>query len=196
MDGFGTERLLARSLAHDDFPLLVEPNSDAEVMRYLSGRAAAPAEVRRELDAAIGARWCLFERDTGEFVGWIGAVPTETGEEYDIGWRLRRDAWGKGLATEAARALIDRLFEAGARRVYAQTLAVNERSRRVMERCGLRCVRTFHEHFDDPVPGTELGEVEYDLDRTEWMRRREQPYCEPAPRCDRGSSGSRRTTPP
>ncbi len=75
---------------------------------------------------------------------------------------------GRGFATEGALALIDALFEAGATRVFAQTMAVNERSRRVMERCGLRYCRTFRLEFDDPLPGTELGEVEYDLTRAQW----------------------------
>lgn len=100
----------------------------------------------------------------------MGAIPTGEGE-YDAGWRFRGAAWGRGLASEAARALIDRLFLDGAARVFAQTMAVNERSRRVMERLGLRFVRTFHVDFDDPLPGTELGEVEYELDRREWEAR-------------------------
>ena len=44
-------------------------------------------------------------------------------------------------------------------------MAVNTRSRAVMERCGLRHVRTFHLDFDDPIPGSEEGEVEYELRR-------------------------------
>lgn len=57
----------------------------------------------------------------------------------------------------------------GARRVWAQTMAVNPRSRRVLERCGMRYVRTFHEHFDDPIPGTEQGEVEYEIRHGDWI---------------------------
>ena len=73
---------------------------------------------------------------------------------------------GRGLATEGTRALIDAAFETlGATRIWAQTMAVNTRSRAVMERCGLRHVRTFHLDFDDPIPGSEEGEVEYELRR-------------------------------
>jgi len=54
------------------------------------------------------------------------------------------------------------------RRVWAQTMAVNSRSRRVMEKAGLAYVRTSHEEFDDPLPGTEHGEVEYALTKAEW----------------------------
>ena len=47
-------------------------------------------------------------------------------------------------------------------------MVVNTRSRQVMERCGLRYVRTFHLEWDDPIEGTEQGEVEYELRRTDW----------------------------
>ena len=164
---FTTERLQLRPLTSSDVHLLVELNGDVEVMRYITGRPSRMEEVVGELEQALGTRWLAFDRATGEFVGWVGAVPTSDGE-YDVGWRLRRAAWGRGLATEAARALIDRLFIGGATRVVAQTMAVNERSRAVMERLGLRYVRTFHMHFDDPLPGTELGEVEYELRRRAW----------------------------
>ncbi|MGX1810916.1 GNAT family N-acetyltransferase [Nocardia sp. NPDC055321] len=58
--------------------------------------------------------------------------------------------------------------ELGVERVWAQTMAVNIGSRRVMEKAGLTYVRTFHQHFDDPLPGTEHGEVEYELHRADW----------------------------
>jgi len=73
------------------------------------------------------------------------------------------------LAIEGARAVIDMAFEVfDAARVWAETMTVNRRSRRVMERCGLRYVRTFHLEWDDPIEGTEFGEVEYELLRSGW----------------------------
>ena len=61
--------------------------------------------------------------------------------------------------------------ETGTERVWATAMAVNTPSRRVLERVGLRHVRTYHEHFDDPIPGTEQGEVEYAVTRSEWRVR-------------------------
>ena len=60
--------------------------------------------------------------------------------------------------------------ELGARRVFAETMAVNLASRRVMEKSGLRYVRTFHEDWPDPIAGSERGEVEYALEKTAWER--------------------------
>src|SRR5439155_17559031 len=87
----------------------------------------------------------------------------------ELGYRLRFSAWGKGFATEGARALIHKAFtELPLDRVWAETMAVNTPSRRVMERAGLRHVRTYLLAFDDPIPGTEQGEVEYELWRDQY----------------------------
>ena len=161
-----TERLDLRPLTIGDVVALYELDSDPEVMRYtLHGRPSTLEEVEATVRDRIGARWMGYERATGEFVGWYALVPHDRGE-YEIGYRLRRAMWGRGLATEGTRALVDAAFDRlGATRIWAQTMAVNARSRAVMERCGLRHVRTFHLDFDDPIPGTEEGEVEYELRR-------------------------------
>jgi RimJ/RimL family protein N-acetyltransferase len=156
----------------EDADLIALLNSDREVMRYLTGRPLTIEESRAEVAASLGNRWLLFTLDDGGFVGWVGADPAETQNQYDIGWRLVRSAWGHGLASEAARALVDELFDHGADRVTATTMAVNARSRGVMERIGLEQFRTFHLDIEDPLPGTEHGEVEYHLARRAWDRSR------------------------
>lgn len=90
-------------------------------------------------------------------------------DDLELGYRLRRAAWGRGYATEGSRALVRKAFtDLGARRVYAETMFVNTRSRRVMEKAGLSFVRVFHEEWDEALPGAEHGEVEYALTRDEW----------------------------
>ena len=150
-----TTRLWLRPVRLEDVDILAELNSDPEVMRYITGRPSTLEEVKVELEACFGARWLVFD-DAGAFLGWVGAVPVANGSEYDVGWRLRRTAWGRGFATEAALALVNALFSTGARRVFAQTIAVNERSRSVMERIGLRYARTFHPRsmIRCPVPSS------------------------------------------
>lgn len=159
-----TGRMVLRPIRFGDVDLLVELDSDPEVMRYLTGgRPSHRAEVEMVVRGSIGHRWIAYDRGTGAVVGWFGIRPSVE-HELELGYRLRRDAWGRGLATEGSRALIDLAFRSrGARRVFAQTMAVNVRSRRVMERCGMRFVRTFHLQWDDPIPGTEEGEVEYEI---------------------------------
>ena len=91
----------------DDPDLIGMLNSDWEVMRYLTGWPLTIEESRAEVAASLGNRWLLFTLDDGGFVGWVGADPAETQNQYDIGWRLVRSALGHGLASEAARALVD-----------------------------------------------------------------------------------------
>jgi RimJ/RimL family protein N-acetyltransferase len=110
---------------------------------------------------------------TGQFLGWFHLRPPEGApvDEPELGYRLRRSAWGQGYATEGSRALIHKAFsELGARRVFAETMAVNSASRRVMEKAGLRLVRTFRRPWPDPIEGDEHGEVEYALSKAEWER--------------------------
>lgn len=89
----------------------------------------------------------------------------------DLGYRLRRSVWGGGLATEGSRALIDKGFtEHGIDRIVAETMTVNLASRRVLEKCGLTLVRTYHPHDDPhPVDGADQGHVEYQLTRDDWV---------------------------
>ena len=75
----------------------------------------------------------------------------------------------EGYAPEGARGLIDRGFsEPGVERVFAQTMTVNRRSRRVMEKCGMCYIRTFFLDWPEVSEGTEQGDVEYVLERDEW----------------------------
>ena len=75
----------------------------------------------------------------------------------------------QGLASEASRALLRHAFDiVGQSRVIAQTMAVNTGSRGVMEAIGMRHVRTYFPTWADPLPGADLGEVEYEMTRGMW----------------------------
>src|SRR3712207_668193 len=118
-------------------------------MRFINGgKPASREEVEREYRERFAGEgfWAAVEKATGEFVGWFALHPTEGGgpEGYELGYRIERSAWGKGYATEGSLALIREGFAGlGVRRVWAQTMAVNAASRRVMEKAGLAYVRTF-----------------------------------------------------
>jgi RimJ/RimL family protein N-acetyltransferase len=172
LDRFDTERLALRPITLGDVDLLVDLDNDPEVMRYLTGRPSTRDEVELAVGENIGCRWIATDCSCGDFVGWFSLVPADL-DSYEVGYRLARRWWGRGLAVEGTRAIIDAAFSTlGARRVTAQTMVVNQRSRRVMERCGMRHVRTFFLEFDDPLPGTELGEVEYEVTAELWRHGR------------------------
>jgi RimJ/RimL family protein N-acetyltransferase len=175
-----TERLVLRQFTMADEDNAVELDSDPDVMHYITGgRASSREEIRADyLPSWMGyytrypgyGFWAA-EAD-GAFIGWfhlrppVGSPP----DEPELGYRLRKAAWGKGYASEGSRALIDRAFaDFGAQRVFAHTMAVNKASRRVMEKVGLVLTRTFHEDWPDHIPGEEFGEVEYAITRTEWL---------------------------
>jgi RimJ/RimL family protein N-acetyltransferase len=115
--------------------------------------------------------WAAIEKSSGRFLGWFHLRPGDGAgpREPELGYRLRRDVWGQGLATEGSRALVDKAFaELGVDRVYATTMAVHTSSRRVMEKTGLRFVRTFDAGWPVRIPGDEEGDVEYAIERSEW----------------------------
>lgn len=178
-----TERLILRRFTEDDVDDLFELDNDPEVMRFLTGGRPTPREeirdeilprILREYECFDGfGVWAAVEKPTGIFLGWFEFRPVEDGstDEVELGYRLRRAAWGKGYATEGSRALIRNGFtELGVQRVRAETMAVNLASRKVMEKSGLSPVRVFHEEWEEPIAGAEHGEVEYALTRAEWER--------------------------
>ncbi len=126
--------------------------------------------------------WAAIEKDSGEFLGWFHFRPQEGAhpDEVELGYRLRRAAWGKGYATEASHALIRKGFtEMGVRRVVASTYQDNVASRRVMEKVGMTLVRTFRvtpealarETFGLASPEVFDGDdVEYALEKADWER--------------------------
>ncbi len=148
-----------------DLADLVALDANPEVMRFITGGRATPqAEIGTALPGWFDHRWVGLELATGAWLGWFSLRPTGDGER-ELGYRLRRSAWGQGFATEACSALIDHAFSAlGVRRVWAQTMTVHTASRRVLERCVLRYVRTFHQDWGETIEGSGQGDVEYELD--------------------------------
>lgn len=191
MDIPPTQRLVFRRVRAEDADLLAELNAHPDVMRFLTGGRPQPrAEIEtvlipRYLDEyarGVAGRWLAHERRTGEFLGWFG-LDSDSGapDEREIGYRLHASAWGCGYATEGAVALVEHGFvRLELRRIWGTTMAVNLGSRRVLEKAGLRYVRTVHLEWDDPsgwredtstypIDGAEHGEVEYELLRSDWV---------------------------
>ena len=166
-----TPRLVLRRLTGADLDALVELDADPEVTRFINGGRPTP---RERLAADVLPSWLdgygehglgvYAAEEAGRFVGWFALS-----REHELGWRLRRDVWGRGLATEGARALLETAFTLlGADRVWAQTMTVNHRSRRVMDKLGLSHVRTFFADWGETIEGGEAGDVEYALTRRQW----------------------------
>ncbi|MFF2191320.1 GNAT family N-acetyltransferase [Streptomyces sp. NPDC058157] len=176
-----TDRLALRPFGVADADDLVALDGDPEVMRFINGgrptsrRTVETRVLPRLLDVypcwGTQAYWAADEEATGTFLGWFEFRPLERDSSavVELGYRLNRAAWGRGFATEGARALIDKGFtELGVERVTANTMAVNAASRRVMEKSGLSFVRHFTGDWPEAIEGSEHGEVEYELTRAAW----------------------------
>ena len=177
-----TQRLVLRWFTEADVDNLVSLDADPDVMRFVSGGVPTSRDrIENEfLPAFLGyyqryegfGFWAAVEKATGEFLGWFHFRPCPDAGPggVDLGYRLRKSAWGKGYATEGSRALIARGFtEFGVRRVVAQAMVVNTASRRVMEKSGLKLVRTFHQPWPYPREGDQFGDVDYALDKADWQ---------------------------
>lgn len=154
-----TERLVLRRWTDADRAPFAAINSDPAVMAHFPS-LLTPAESDALIDrieAGFETRgyglWAVERRSDGAMVGFTGfaqvgfASPIEN--EIEIGWRLRRDAWGTGLAREAAATSLEWGWaNLAAPRIVSMTVAANRRSWGLMERLGLQ--RRVDLDFDHP----------------------------------------------
>ncbi|HEX5206971.1 MAG TPA: GNAT family N-acetyltransferase [Steroidobacteraceae bacterium] len=154
-----TARLRLRPWRPEDLPTYAAMNADPRVREYFP-KVLTAAESDREA-ARIAAHfdrhgfglWAVEVVGTADFAGFVGlAIPGFEAHFtpcVEIGWRLAFEHWGRGYATEAARAALDCGFERlGLEEIVAFTVPGNWRSRRVMERIGMR--RSAADDFDHP----------------------------------------------
>jgi RimJ/RimL family protein N-acetyltransferase len=143
-----TERLILRGWRESDFDAFAALNADPEVMRHF------PTQLTRAASDSLAARvaehfnrhgfgfWATELRGNGAFIGVIGLGYVDFDAPFapcvEIAWRVAREHWGRGYATEAARAALDFGFERlGLEEIVAFTVPDNRASRRVMEKLGM-----------------------------------------------------------
>jgi RimJ/RimL family protein N-acetyltransferase len=175
-----TDRLLLRQWTDADREPYAALNADPVVMEHF------PARMTREMSDAMVDRlaaaleergfglWALEVVETGQFIGFTGlSVPgfeAHFTPAVEIGWRLSKDAWGNGYASEAARAALAHAFgPAGLDEVVSFTATTNNASQRVMQRIGMSHDEA--DDFDHPrlEPGHRLErQVLYRITRSQW----------------------------
>ena len=143
-----TDRLILRPFRADDIDAYSTMCADPEVMEFLSadGSLLSRADAWRQMSMFLGhwelrgyGTWAVEERATGAFVGRIGLHYPEGWPDRELGWTIARKFWGKGLATEGARAARDHAFGAlGWSHLVSLIHPGNQRSARVAERLGQR----------------------------------------------------------
>lgn len=185
MTALETSRLLLRRWRAVDRTPFAALNADAVVMEHFPARlsrAESDALVDR-IEAGLDERgwglWAAEVRDSGAFIGFVGLNPATFDAPFtpavEVGWRLARQHWGHGYATEGALAAIDFGFERlELDEIVSFTTHGNLRSRRVMERLGMH--HDPADDFDNPtVPeGSPMrAHVLYRLGREEWHGHRQ-----------------------
>lgn len=178
MAALQTARLTLRPCRPEDCDDFIALERDPDVMRYLNGGNPVDRNIV-DPDAAFlmpdGTEpyvWTARRSADDAFVGWFCLWP-ESDALAELGYRLRRAEWGKGLASEGASVLVDWGFASvGYETIVAETMAINLGSRRVMEKIGMRHMRTEHVASAKPIAGSEQGEVWYELTRAAWQAAR------------------------
>jgi RimJ/RimL family protein N-acetyltransferase len=156
-----TERLTLRPWKSGDLLPFAEMNADPKVREFFPGlltEEQSSASVRMLEAAYARDAFTMFAaelRSSREFAGFIGmlkmdfAIPGVAQPAVEIGWRLRREVWGQGLATEGAREVVRYAFEkVKLKEIVAITAPANIRSRRVMEKIGMEYRKDLD--FDHP----------------------------------------------
>ena len=176
-----TERLLLRRWRVADRDPFAAMNADPAVVEHLQGPMSREGSddfidrIEQHWDEHGWGLWAVEVPEVAPFIGYVGLWPADYVEPgmVEVGWRLAREHWGHGYATEAARAALEYGFtDVGLAEIVSFTVPQNERSWRVMERIGL--VRDPGGDFDhprvDPVVHPELvRHVFYRLSRDGWL---------------------------
>ena len=187
---FESDRLVFRPLAEADLDLAIEQWTDPDVARYAAIRTYTkeelaeemPIVVRRCAGGCIGI-WCLIDKSTNEKLGTAILLPMPVelddtdwdlvvGEEIpegdiEIGYVLKKSAWGKGFATEACKRLLKFAFEeTPLKEVVATIDPENTASRRVLEKCGLTYQGLVRAYASN-VPGFRITRQQWRHSRSE-----------------------------
>ena len=186
-DAIPTKRLLLRRWRDADLEPFAELNADPIVMQYMPtvlDRAGSDALVERfrdQFDRLGYGLWAVEVPGVAPLIGFVGLsvplFPTHFTPCVEVGWRLARAHWGRGYATEAARAALAFGFESvGLGEIVSFTVPANTRSRAVMERLGM--TRDPADDFDHPwLPEGHpfRPHVLYRLSRERWQREPTRP---------------------
>ncbi|MGI9374197.1 MAG: GNAT family N-acetyltransferase [Hyphomicrobiales bacterium] len=144
MTEFETERTLITPYIAEHADTNLEMDMDPDVMRYIGDGTVTPREERRKqllsqagLDDGKG-KWSVFlKSNPKEYLGWVCLIPLKDHHAIELGYRFKKDAWGKGFATEAARPLIAYGFDVlKLNEIAAVTHPENAASQNVLRKLG------------------------------------------------------------
>ncbi|MFN5418136.1 MAG: GNAT family N-acetyltransferase [Flavobacteriia bacterium] len=152
-----TPRFILREILPTDLEAMFELDSEPDVHKYLGNTPVKSIEesekiiqmVRQQyVDNGIG-RWAIEDKETKEFVGWVGLKllkyeVNKLTNIHDIGYRLIKKHWGKGIASETAAVALKYAFEnLQLNEIYASAHVENQASNKILTKIGLKLIDTF-----------------------------------------------------
>ena len=139
-----TERLILKPVTLDDAPAMFQWESDPEVNRYMPYPLYKSVDETRAWISSItpdALEFGFYRKDNGQLIG-SGGVGKNADGAHELGYNLRRDAWGQGYATEAAQAMLAWAYHSLGVRDFALNHAIlNKASENVARKCGFQLVR-------------------------------------------------------
>ncbi len=173
---YKTDRLYYAMITESDGDLMLDLDSDPEVMRYITnGKTTTPDEMRdiyiprmqryTNPDKGWGI-WKTFRKEDDAFIGWFLLRPLkENPQDVEIGWRFKRKYWGKGYGTEGAGLFRDHSFrQDNISKLVAMAKPDNIGSLKIMEKIGMRYIKTY---FHEELPFFSGEFILYELDNPE-----------------------------
>lgn len=174
-----TNRLILREIEDCDLQGLFELDSDPEVHKYLGKSPIKSLQeskstisyIRKQYEEDGIGRWAVIDKITNEFIGWAGLkYEKEVRKEmhyYDLGYRLKKQFWGQGIATETALESLNYGFiNLNLKEIYAGAHVENVASNKVLQKVGLKFIETFQY---DGAPHNW-----YKIDKTNWQEEKKQ----------------------
>jgi len=144
-----TDRLVLRTFTDKDGQLIYDLNLDPDVIRYTHDPFRDITHANEILEQVIipqyvlynHGRWAVHLKPMFEFIGWCGLKYRREENEIDLGYRFKKEYWGKGYATESSFACIRYGFEnLGFRRIVGRAELENIASCKVLEKCGMEFI--------------------------------------------------------
>jgi RimJ/RimL family protein N-acetyltransferase len=175
-----TRRLVLRRWRESDLLPFIKINADPRVMEFMLGTMTeeetrqSVEHMKKHFDAHGFGRWAVEIADTEKFIGFVGiSIPSYTlpfSPCVEVAWRICSEEWGKGYAPEAANeAMRDGFERVGLQEIVSFTTLTNLKSRRVMEKLGMRyCPAEDFDHPTVPKSHSLLRHVLYRMSKADW----------------------------
>lgn len=174
-----TERLYLRQWEETDFELFAEMNSDRDIMEYfpkllsIEESNAMALKCQALIEEKGWGFWAVSLKENNTFIGFVGLHQPQYDFPFnpcvEIGWRLRKEFWGYGYATEAAKAALKFAFEElELKEIVAITSCTNKRSQLVMERLSMKDTGKNWHHPEIETTNPLSEHVLYKLTQEEW----------------------------